>query len=142
MQTNLWLGKIITIMMNHNLKIWLLFHYSYKIFQLRINNWSLQAGRRWYCVTRKYPLTNQKSPNLTFHQPTLQHTETQCVQKYNFGCCILFINMKGPLIFFKNQFWETCSYWLYSSLDSTFRWFVNFSIYFASIPNSTFFFKL
>jgi len=40
---------------NHNLKIWLIFHYTYKIFQLKINNWSLQAGRRWYSGTRKYP---------------------------------------------------------------------------------------
>lgn len=127
--------------MNHNQKVWLQFDYSqYNISTRKLNNWLIQAGRRKNCWNKK---ASQISPNLTFHQPTLQHTVTKCVQNYNLGCCVhCLINMKGP---FSSLF--KINFGAHVAIDFIHLWILllgdllTFSISFGLILNSTFLFK-
>jgi hypothetical protein len=103
----------------------------------------LQAVRTWKFGTRKNPPNQPKitkpylpSTNITTHRDIV------CVYRNTIILVVLYTVYqweKDPSFYFENQFWDTCNYWLYSSLDSTFSWFVHFSISFASISNSTFF---
>lgn len=105
-QTNIWVGKIITTMMIDELlpmNLAVVLSLVNKIFQPQINDWFLQAGNRWNCGTKKRHQTNQIWPNFPIHPPALQHT--RFVQKYNVGGCILFINeTRTPSPSFKINF--------------------------------------
>lgn len=55
----------------------------------------------------KHHQTNQILPNFSLHPPALQHTKTQCAQKYNSGGWVtttIYQWERTPHFHLKNQF--------------------------------------